>query len=339
LTSRVAEPVAASIRSGSTRGAPAIYFASDYGTGDEFVGVVHAVLHRFAPGVPVIDLGHEVPPFDVQSGAALLLRCRPVLGRGVVLAIVDPGVGSDRRAVALRVGSAPAGGQEGTGPQGFAGPDWLVGPDNGLLIPIAGACGGVREAWEIERGRAAGRGWTAVEDSRTFDGRDLFAPTSAHLLLGGPPDVLGEAVDPASLTEPPPSPGVVSLPGGGLVASVRWIDRFGNVQLDAVAADLDRLVPTGGLVEVDLEVGAEDAAGPPGGGVDTGTLTGRTSAGTRQLARARRVAAFAAVLPDELGLLVDSNGHAALACDRASAAAALGHPPVGSAVLLRPVEP
>ncbi|MBV8463757.1 MAG: SAM-dependent chlorinase/fluorinase, partial [Acidimicrobiales bacterium] len=83
-------------------GTPAVYFASDYGTEDEFVGVVHAVLHRFAPGVPVIDLAHEIPAFDVAAGADLLLRCRPALGSGVVLAVVDPGVGSARRAVALR---------------------------------------------------------------------------------------------------------------------------------------------------------------------------------------------------------------------------------------------
>ena len=105
-----------------------MFFLSDYGTADEFVGVVHAVLHRLAPSAPVIDLGHQIPPFDVAAAAALLVRAGPHLGPGVVLAVVDPGVGTDRRGVAVEL---PPGG-----------PTWLVGPDNGLLLPLAEArCG------------------------------------------------------------------------------------------------------------------------------------------------------------------------------------------------------
>ena len=87
--------------------APAIYFLSDYGTADEFVGVVHAVLHRHAPGLAVIDLSHQIAPFDVAAGAAMLARCAPYLGAGVVLGVVDPGVGTARRAVAIRMRAGP----------------------------------------------------------------------------------------------------------------------------------------------------------------------------------------------------------------------------------------
>src|SRR5689334_2966144 len=110
--------------------AAAVFFLSDYGTADEFVGIVHAVLHSRAPGVAVIDLGHEVPPYDVAAGASMLVRCAPYLGAGVVLAVVDPGVGTERRGVAIEA--------VGTGPS------WLVGPDNGLLVPLAAALGGAQ---------------------------------------------------------------------------------------------------------------------------------------------------------------------------------------------------
>ena len=105
--------------------APAIFFLSDYGTADEFVGVVHAVLHRLAPPVPVIDLSHQVPPFDVTGGAAMLDRCAPYLGSGVVLAVVDPGVGTGRRALALRTAAAGAGAATGP-PVPPARPGWWV---------------------------------------------------------------------------------------------------------------------------------------------------------------------------------------------------------------------
>ncbi len=88
-----------------------IFFLSDYGLRDEFVGVVHAVLARLAPGTAVIDLTHEIAPFDVRSGAAALARALPHLGEGLVLAVVDPGVGGPRRAIALE--TAPASGPTG----------------------------------------------------------------------------------------------------------------------------------------------------------------------------------------------------------------------------------
>jgi S-adenosyl-L-methionine hydrolase (adenosine-forming) len=295
---------------------PAVYFASDYGTTDEFVGVVHAVLHRHAPGVPVIDLSHHVPAFDVRAGADLLVRCQPVLGPGVVLAVVDPGVGSERRALAIGL-DADAGG-----------PDWLVGPDNGLLLPLA-AVGGIRQVREIDADVAWRRGWPAVTDARTFDGRDLFAPAAAHLVSGGSPEALGPVAEPGSLTPAlspaRPDPEADGPPDDlGPMGVIKWVDRFGNVQLDLGPADLH---PTAtGLddeVEVEVKVGAArrpDAAGP--------------GPGPRH--RARRVAAFAALEPGEIGLLTDATGRLALVCDRASAAEALGRPAIGDRVRIRP---
>ncbi len=121
---------------------PAVYFLSDYGTADEFVGVVHAVLFRLAPELRVIDLSHQVPPFDVVAGAAMLVRAAPHLGSGVVLAVVDPGVGTERRGVALTTASS--------------GPRFVVGPDNGLLLPMADALGGVRSAVALDPARTVG---------------------------------------------------------------------------------------------------------------------------------------------------------------------------------------
>ena len=116
--------------------APAIYFLSDYGTTDEFAGVVRAVLQVGAPGVPVVDVTHHVPHFDVAAGAATLLRAAPSLGPGAVLAVVDPGVGTPRRGVAIRVGGGAMGKE-----QENTGPEWWVGPDNGLLVPAAESLG------------------------------------------------------------------------------------------------------------------------------------------------------------------------------------------------------
>lgn len=302
----------------------AVYFASDYGTDDEFVGVVHAVLHRHAPGVPVIDLAHEVPPFDVRAGAELLVRCAPVMGAGVVLAVVDPGVGSDRRAIAIAPASAPPPElpevAPNVGPHArldalslTSGPGWIVGPDNGLLVPLATALGGVGEARWIDPAGARRRGWPAVSGTTTFDGRDLFAPAAAHLARGEDPKVLGPVLDPDDLVSVPSRlrPAHVPTPGT-LVALVSWIDRFGNVQLDTGSAALE-----------DAGIGA---------GSEVEVTVARSSGAAEGSYRARRVVSFAAAGPGEIGLLIDSSGKVTLVCDRASAAARLGRPAVGDEV-------
>lgn len=281
-------------------GDPAVYFLSDYGTSDEFVGVVHAVLHRFAPRVPVIDLSHRIPPFDIAAGSAMLERCAPHLGPGVVLAVVDPGVGTARRAVALSLGSTSR-----------PGPRWLVGPDNGLLTTAADALGGVERALQLRA--PEGPAGDPVAGASTFDGRDVFAPAAAHLVAGGDPDRLGVSVDPASLERPAigastTAPTVVEGPDGVvLTAAVRWVDGFGNVQLDLAPDALDRFgVSVGDRAEVSLSTVSD----PP--------------------AAARRVVAFGHLDRGELGLLTDANGAIALVVDRASAAAVLAIPDSGS---------
>ncbi len=192
--------------------AATVFFLSDYGYRDEFAGVVRAVLAARAPGIAVVDLTHGVVPFDVIGGGLALERAVDHLGPGVVLAVVDPGVGGDRRGVAV----------ETAGPS----PRWFVGPDNGLLVPAVERAGGI--------GRAV-----ALAGRSTFDGRDVFAPAAARLATAGSPDDLGPAVEPATLTRPPVRPPAGLDPSGGLVTAVRWIDGFGNVALDAVPGDLD----------------------------------------------------------------------------------------------------
>jgi S-adenosylmethionine hydrolase len=209
--------------------APSIFLATDYGLDDEFVGVLHAVLAALAPEVRVVDLSHGIAPFDVAGGAALLERAAPHLGAGVLFAVVDPGVGGPRRCVALERDSD-------------SGPRHLIGPDNGLLMEAARTLGGVARAVELARDPAA--------TSATFDGRDLFGPAAARLATGTPLEALGASIELSTLVElPAPQVTFRELDDGRLAvtAQVRWIDRFGNVQLS-----LDGLVlghaRTAGLV-------------------------------------------------------------------------------------------
>jgi hypothetical protein len=187
-----------------------ISFLSDYGTSDEFVGVVKSVIRSIAPHTAVVDITHDIRPYDLKSGALTLARSVQYLCPGVVLAVVDPGVGTDRRAVAIEVG----GGQS-----------YLVGPDNGLLASAVGMVGGATAAVEL----------TAVEyqlpaPGPTFAGRDVFAPAAAHLCAGVAFDELGPRIDPAELV-----PGIVPLPreeGDAIVGEILWVDRYGNCQLN-----------------------------------------------------------------------------------------------------------
>jgi S-adenosylmethionine hydrolase len=285
-----------------------LYFLSDYGLEDEFVGVVHAVLDRLAPGVPVVDLAHGVAPFDVAAGAAALARCAPFLGDGAVVAVVDPGVGTDRRSVAVEVD--PGGG----------GPQWLVGPDNGLLLPAADVLGGARSVVVLDPARLpAAAVLPATAPATTFDGRDVFAPAAALLVTGVDPGLLGAPAEVASLAPAPISPPVVQPArsdgrGAHLATSVVGVDRFGNVQLAAAAPALDTLgLSLGDTVSVTID--------PERGAAGTATVgTGRDGAHATTVVAATVVRAFAACPPGGLGLLVDAAGHLALVADRAPAA-------------------
>ena len=194
-------------------------FLSDYGTDDEFVGVVHSVVHGIAPDVRIVDITHGIPQHDVRAGGLALARSAQYLCPGVVLAVVDPGVGTERRGVAVEVG----GGQS-----------VLVGPDNGLLAPAVAMVGGAGRAVSL-----TDPAWHLPSPGTTFDGRDVFAPVAAHLATGVDLAEMGEEVDPNGLF-----PAVVSaaaLEADGLHAEVWWVDRFGNAQLNAGPEDLAEL--------------------------------------------------------------------------------------------------
>lgn len=288
-------------RSPTPSAPPAIYFLSDYGTSDEFAGVVRAVLHRDAPGLPVIDLTHQVPPFDVTAGAATLVRSAPYLGPGAVLAVVDPGVGTFRQGVAIRVAGRVADRRSGGGAgNGDLGPEWWVGPDNGLLLPAVQGMGGPAAVYALE-----------TEAGSTFDGRDVFAPALAYLVGGGDPSSLGTQVDPESLVSAPDLPHD-HFDGAILVTSVTHIDAFGNIQLRARPAALDQLgVVADSMMALELVPSR------------TVTLT------------ARRVAAFGDLGRGEFGVLLDGDNHLALVLDRASAAARLRLHTTGTQVRIR----
>src|SRR3954469_3218468 len=141
-----------------------VTFLSDYGLVDEFVGVCHAVIARIAPEARVIDLTHGIPRHDARTGALVLARALPYAPPGVHLAVVDPEVGAERRGVAIRCA------EEGR---------FLVGPDNGLLMPAAAAFGGAVEAVDVARSPHR-----LEPVAATFHGRDVFAPVAAHLAAG-----------------------------------------------------------------------------------------------------------------------------------------------------------
>ncbi len=247
-----------------------VVFLSDYGLEDEFVGVCHAVIARIAPGARVIDLTHGIPRQDVRRGALVLGRAVPYLpADAVLLAVVDPGVGSARRSVAVEAASGLL----------------LVGPDNGLLSHAFEAAGGAARAVEI-----AAPDVVLHPPSRTFHGRDVFAPAAAHLALGRPVEALGPAVEPATLVRLE-VPRARAEPGR-VACEVTGVDRFGNVQLSATPADL----AAAGLGEA-------------------------FRLGHRWV---RVVGTFADAPPGEVAAVEDSQGYVALVVNGGSAARATG---------------
>jgi S-adenosylmethionine hydrolase len=211
-----------------------ISFLSDYGHADEFVGVVHSVLRSIAPEAHVVDITHEIPPYDVRAGALCLARSVQYLCPGVVLAVVDPGVGTSRRGVAIEVGEGQA---------------VLVGPDNGLLALAVSMVGGADRAVSLTNTDlhlpAAGA---------TFAGRDIFAPAAAHLANGTDLLDLGEKVDPISLL--PGLMPVTALDGGELQCEVLWVDRYGNAQLNV---DPDEVAEWGRRIQLVWDGGSRTA--------------------------------------------------------------------------------
>jgi S-adenosyl-L-methionine hydrolase (adenosine-forming) len=199
-----------------------ISFTTDYGTDDGFVAACEGVIARLAPALRVLHVTHTVPAQDVRRGAAVLAHTVPYLPPAVHLAVVDPGVGTERRGIVL-----------------VAAEGLLVGPDNGLLVPAAEALGGVRAAYHLTE-----PAYRLSRVSATFHGRDIFAPAAAHLAAGVAPENFGAPVDVTTLVRLPQPQTFVEQ--GKLVTEVFSIDSFGNVQLAATGADLDAAGATPG---------------------------------------------------------------------------------------------
>jgi S-adenosylmethionine hydrolase len=206
-----------------------VTFLTDFGLEDDFVGTCHGVIARIAPDVRVIDITHGIKPGRILQGALVLANTLPYMPVGVHLAVVDPGVGGQRRALALRDRSGRL----------------YVGPDNGLLVRAAERFGGVEEAHEL-----ANPEYALEQVSRTFHGRDLFSPAAAHLALGVPLEELGPPIGPEELVRlDVPKP---EHAGSRIRATVLVVDRFGNAALNLTRDDLDRasIVP-GTTVEIE----------------------------------------------------------------------------------------
>lgn len=195
-----------------------VTFLSDYGLEDEFVGVCHGVMLKIAPWLKIVHVNHNILRQDIRHGSIVLQQSIAYLPEAVHLAVVDPSVGSERKAVAIETRSGVV----------------FVGPDNGLLVAAVEECGGVKNAYDIRDER-----FLLTPVSRTFQGRDVFAPAAAHIAAGLDPSELGPDVDPAEL---------VTLEildawqhDDHLHAEVLQVDRFGNLQLNVRREHLDQV--------------------------------------------------------------------------------------------------
>ena len=206
-----------------------ITFLTDFGLQDDFVGTCHGVIARIAPDARVIDVTHGIEPQAILQGAIVLRNTIAFMPVGVHLAVVDPDVGGDRRAIALRTTDGRS----------------FVGPDNGLLT-LASDELGIAAARELTERR-----FRLPEVSPTFHARDVFAPVAAHLAAGVALEGLGPAVDPATLVRidiPKPEVG-----RSRVSATVVAVDRFGNVATNVRPVHLEALgIRTGDRVEVRL---------------------------------------------------------------------------------------
>jgi S-adenosyl-L-methionine hydrolase (adenosine-forming) len=206
---------------------------TDYGRGDDFVGVCHGVIRAIHPGAEIVDITHGIERYAVRQGALVLRNTLPYMPTGVHVAVVDPQVGTERRAIALRTGNGRI----------------LVGPDNGLLSLAWERCDGVELAVDVTRSPHR-----LEPVSATFHGRDIFAPVAAHLAAGAELADAGDPLDPESLER-------VELPepreeDGAVVAHALVIDHFGNVGLNV---DHEGLAGTGITLggRVAVEAGGE----------------------------------------------------------------------------------
>ena len=195
-------------------GHPVIGFLTDFGL-DGAAAICRGVMLSIARDAQIIDISHTVAKYAIRDGAYLLWSVVPWLPIGVHVAVVDPGVGTDRRSIGLRTARG----------------DVLIGPDNGLLVPAADRLGGVTEARTLEN-----REWLLPRTSATFHGRDVFAPVAAHLALGAPFESAGQPIDPATLVRLDVPVPVVEA--GRLRTGITYVDSFGNLRLGGGVADL-----------------------------------------------------------------------------------------------------
>ncbi len=204
-----------------------IGFVSDFGLEDTWVGVCHAVIHRACPQARVVDLAHQIPPFDIRKGAATAAAGVYQLPRAIHLVVVDPGVGGGRRDLCLVA-------RNGTR---------LVGPDNGVLLPAAWRAGGVAEAYSVDPSKI-----DHASPLPTFHARDVLAPAAAALACGVMPSSLGAHIDPDSLA---PAPfGRCSTDGAYVLGEVLESDRFGSLRFNIPVEDFAEL----GIVTKELEI-------------------------------------------------------------------------------------
>jgi S-adenosylmethionine hydrolase len=206
-----------------------ITFLTDFGLKDDFVGTCHGVMKRIAPEAQIIDITHGIPPQAVLQGAIVLASTIVYMPTGVHLAVVDPGVGGPRRALALRDAEGRV----------------FVGPDNGLLLPAAGRAG-IEAAHEL-----ANPSYALETISRTFHARDLFAPAAAHLAAGVPLEELGPPLHPEALVALDlPTP---ELGDSHAVATVLYVDSFGNIALNLTREDVESIgIVAGSRIEFEL---------------------------------------------------------------------------------------
>jgi S-adenosyl-L-methionine hydrolase (adenosine-forming) len=203
---------------------------TDYGRDDDFVGVCHGVIRSIAPDATIVDITHGIPRYGVRQGAIVLRNTLPYMPVGVHIAVVDPQVGTERRAVALSTADGRV----------------LVGPDNGLLSLAWARCGGVAIAVDITRSQHR-----LEPVSATFHGRDIFAPVAAHLAAGAEVADAGDPLEPRALA-------LVELPeprreDGGIVAHALVVDRFGNAGLNVDHDDLTGSgITLGSTVELEV---------------------------------------------------------------------------------------
>ena len=197
------------------RSRPVIGFLSDFGL-DGAAAICRGVMLGICPDAQIVDISHTVAKYAVADGAFVLAAVVPYLPVGPHVGVVDPGVGTERRPVALETRRG----------------DVLIGPDNGLLLPAAQELGGLREARAIEN-----RDLWLPTTSSTFHGRDIFAPVAAHLAAGEADfEAVGSAIDPATLvrlTEVRPR-----VADGSLQTEVVYIDTFGNLRLAGTRDDV-----------------------------------------------------------------------------------------------------